>query len=354
MGCSEPRIREQGFILAMVLWMLVAVAVGVGFLMLWTRERVAEATLGRAEVEGRIAALSTRETLLYLAATVPATQAGQPLSPLPEGELAARRLDDFGGFDRRPRGGELRLDGHPYRGLGGIVFAIQDESGLVPVAFPETSPVPRLLAAAGAPARDVASLVDRLVDYVDADDLRRLNGAEARDYERAGRPPPPGRPLLSPRELPRVLGWDALPPEVLARAQDWSTSAYSGALNLNTAPVPLLAAFVDSCGTVCRDRLARRDAALFFSGRQFEDETAARLIGDRDTDYRNAPSDTWRLAFWGASGRAWRIHVRLTPLADQAAPWTVDAVYRAPRPDADDAPPTIPSPLFADAPLDRS
>ncbi|GAB3729547.1 hypothetical protein GCM10028794_04050 [Silanimonas algicola] len=350
---SEAQAREQGFILAMVLWMLVAIAVGVGFLMLWTRERVAEATLDRAEVEDRIAALSTRETLLYLAATVPITQAGQPLTPMPEGELAARRLDDFGGFDKRPRGGELRLDGRAYRGLGGITFAIQDESGLVPVAFPETSPVPRLLAAAGAPARDVPGLVDRLVDYTDPDDLKRLNGAESRDYERAGRPAPPGRPLLSPRELPRVLGWEALPPEVMARAQDWSTSAYAGALNLNTAPLPLLEAFVDRCGTVCRARLARRDEALFFSGRQFEEETSARLLGDRDTDFRNAPSDAWRLAFWGASGRAWRIHVRLTPLADQAAPWTVDAVYRAPRPDADDAPPTIPSPLFADAPLDR-
>lgn len=350
---SERRSDEQGFILAMVLWMLVAIAVAVGFLMLWTRERVVEATLDRAEVEDRIAALSTRETLLYLAATVPVTQAGQPLAPIPAGELALRRLDDFGGFDRSPRGGELRLDGRAYQGLGGIVFAIQDESGLVPVAFPVTSPVPRLLAAAGAPAREVPGLVDRLVDYVDGDDLRRLNGAEARDYERAGRPSPPGRPLLSPRELPRVLGWDTLPPAVMARAQDWSTSAYSGALNLNTAPLPLLEAFVDSCGTVCRDRLTRRDSALFFSGRQFEEETTARLLGDRDTDFRNTPSEAWRLAFWGASGRAWRIHVRLTPLADQAAPWTVDAVYRAPRPDADDAPPTIPSPLFADAPLDR-
>ena len=353
MARSECRSREQGFILAMVLWMLVAIAVGVGFLMLWTRERVAEATLDRAEVDDRIALVSTRETLLYVAATVPLTQAGQPLSPIPDGELAARRLEDFGGFDRSPRGGELRLDGHPYRGLGGITVAIQDESGLVPVAFPETSPVPRLLAAAGASARDVPALVDRLADYTDADDLRRLNGAEAREYERVGRSPPPGRPLLHPRELSRVLGWDALPPAVLARAQDWSTSAYSGALNLNTAPLPLLAAFVEDCGTVCRDRLARRDEALFFSGRQFEAETGARLLGDRDTDFRNAPSEAWRLAFWGASGRAWRIHVRLTPLADQAAPWTVDAVYRAPRPDADDAPPTIPSPLFADAPLDR-
>lgn len=353
MARSEARGHERGFILAMVLWMLVAIAVGVGFLMLWTRERVAEATRDRAEVDDRIALLSTRETLLYLAATVPVTQAGQPLSPIPEGELAARRLEDFGGFDRRPRGGELRLDGQPYRGLGGVTFAIQDESGLVPVAFPETSPVPRLLAAAGASARDVPSLVDRLVDYTDPDDLKRLNGAEARDYERAGRPPPPGRPVAHPRELSRVLGWEALPPAVMARAQDWSTSAYSGALNLNTAPLPLLAAFVEDCGTVCRDRLARRDTALFLSGRQFEEETAARLLGDRDTDFRNTPSEAWRLAFWGASGRAWRIHVRLTPLADQAAPWTVDAVYRAPRPDADDAPPTIPSPLFADAPLDR-
>jgi hypothetical protein len=344
---------QGGFILAMVLWMLAALAIGVGLLVLWTRERVAEATLARVEIEDRIAALSTREVLLYLASTVPVTRAGQPLTPIPVGELALRRLDEFGGFDLRPRGGELRLDDRTYLGIGGIRFAVQDEAGLVPLALPENAPVSILLAAAGAPAASLPGLVDRLVDYADADDLRRLNGAESRDYERAGVPPPAQRPLISVRELPRVLGWHDLPSDVLGRTQDWATTAYAGALNLNTAPLPLLEAYVLDCGTVCRARLARRDDALFLSGRHFEEETATRLRGDRDTDYRTAPSGEWRLTFWGAAGRAWRIHVRLTPLADQAAPWTVDAVYRAPRPDADDAPSTIPSPLFADAPLDR-
>ncbi len=353
MAASNGAAPQQGFILAMVLWMLVAIAIGVGFLMLWTRESVAEATQARAEVDDRIDALSTRETLLYLAATVPSTQAGLPLEPIPPAELAARRLDDFGGFDRRPRGGELRLDGRAYQGLGGIVFAIQDESGLVPVAFPVHSPVPLLLLAAGVPRATATVLFDRLIDYTDPDESRRPNGAERRDYERAERSPPPGRALLSPRELPKVLGWESLPPEVLARVQEWSTTAHAGALNLNTAPLPLLAAFVEDCGTVCRERIARRDRELFLSGRQFEEETAARLLGDRDMDFRNAPSDVWRLDFWGASGRAWRMHVRLTPLADQAAPWTVDAVYRVPRPKTNDAPPTIPSPFFADALLDR-
>lgn len=351
-GSSDAR-RQSGFVLVMVLWMLVAIAIGVGFLMLWTSDRVAEATAARAEVDDRIAAIATRETLLYIAAIVPVTQAGLPLEPIPPGELAARRLDDFGGFDRRPRGGELLLDGTAYRGLGGIAFAIQDESGLLPVAFPSTAPVAVVLAAAGVERSAASVLVDRLLDYTDADELRRPGGAERREYERAGLPPPPGRPLLSPRELPRVLGWNTLPDAVGSRLQDWSTTAYSGALNLNTAPLPLLEAFVHDCGTVCRARLARRAAEPFVSGRQFEEEAAATLRGDRDVDYRNTPAEAWRMAFWGSSGRAWRVHVRLTPLADQAAPWTVDAVYRAPRPDAHDAPRSTPSPFLADAPLDR-
>jgi len=354
MAGSSPAAGQHGFVLVMVLWMLVAITIGVGMLVLWARERVAAASVARAEMDDRIHALSTRDTLLYLAATVPATQAGLPLVPLPSGELAALRLDDFGGFDRRPRGGELRLDDWPYRGLGGISFAIQDESGLVPVAFPSAVSVHPLLAAAGVPRAASAMLSDRLIDYTDPNELRRLQGAERRDYERAGKPLPAGRPLLSARELPRILGWDALPPEVMARLQDWSTTAYSGALNLNTAPLPLLEAFVHDCGTVCRERLARRERAPFQSGQQFEEETAATLRGDRDIDFRNSPSDVWRLSFWGDSGRAWRIHVRLTPMADQAAPWTVDAVYRAPRPDTHVAPTTIQSPLFADAPLARS
>lgn len=348
MAFPEFRGGQSGFILAVVLWLLLAIAVGVSLLMLWTRERLGEALLARGELEDEIAAISTRDTLLFLAATVPATQGGLPLAPIPPAELAMRRLDEFGGFDRSPRGGELRLDGSPYRGFGDVRFALQDEAGLIPIGFPGTSSLPALLAAAGVPAEQRNLLIDRLDDYVDADDLRRFHGAEANDYVDAGRGLPPNRRLVSPRELRRVLGWDELTPQVHTRLEEWSTSAYAGALNLNTAPEDLLVRILSDCGPVCRERLSRRGDTPVLTGAQFEEQAAVRLPGDRDVDFRTAPSPALRLTFWGASGRAWRIHVRLTPLADGGAPWTVDAAYRTARPDSDDVERPIQSPLFAD------
>ena len=344
--CSRPRTQD-GFVLVLVLWMLVAMAIGAAALMLWSRGRVAEVQAGRDAVDARIAMIGTRDTLLYLRAIVPPTQGGFPLAPLSEAELATRRLDEFGGLDKSPRGGELRLDGTPYTSFGGVVVELQDEAGLVGLGAPATAPVPRLLEALGRSPSDARRLHDALQDYIDADGLRRIAGAEARDYRRLGLPPPANRPLVSSRELPRVLGWHALPRSSLETMEAWTSVAYSGALNLNTAPESLVQALVPECQRVCVERLRRRDVAPFLSGRDFEAQAAARLPGDRDIDFRTAPSEYLRMTLKSPAGSAWRIHVRWTALADRAAPWSVDAAYRVPRTPDDESPKPIRSPLFA-------
>lgn len=333
--------------LAVVLWLLLAIAVAIGFGVQWTQERLREARLARDDVESEFDVLSARETLLFLAATVPSTLAGQPLEPMGEDELVLRRLDDFGGFDRSPRGGELLLDGTPYAGPGGVTFRLQDEAGLVPVLQPADSALPRLLAALGVPAAQQRRLTDIAADYVDLDVQRRSAGAEMEEYARIGLPAPPGRFLLHPRELGRLPEWRDLDPSLRERLFPWLTTSYSGALNLNTAPVDLLIHLLPSCGEICRARLHRRHEQPFLSVRQFEEETGVRLPGDRDVDYRLAPSTGWRLTFTAGSGRAWNLHVRLTPLADRAAPWAIDAAYRSPRPDSDDSPRTPPIAFLA-------
>jgi hypothetical protein len=149
-----------------------------------------------------------------------------------------------------------------------------------------------------------------------------------------------------------VLGWDALPAPLLERIEAQATTYYAGGLNLNAAPASLLAALASGCGRACVARLARRELAPFENAPQFERETGTRLPGDRDIDFRTAPSEALRLTLIGRSGRAWRMHVRLSPLADREGPWTLEAAYRVPRPLTDDAPRPIPSPLFAPAPMD--
>ena len=347
--------REQGIVLVVVLWLMVAMAIGGALVVAWTRERVADAQRGRDASADLIDAVGTRDTLLFLASTIPTTRAGLPSVAATPAEIAARRLDEFGGLDRSPRGREIPLDGTPLQGLGAVRLQVQDESGLVGLALLEPRGAAALLEAAGAgrlPPGRAEALADALLDYADADDLRRLSGAEQREYERADLPPSPGRPLLAPAELRAVHGWHALDVAVRDAAIDLATTAYSGAFNLNTAPQALVAAIADDCTERCRARLAARLESPFENGAHFEQDTGARLPGDRAVDFRVAPSDALRLTLSGRTGRAWRMHVRLTPLADRTGPWTVEAAYRMPRPPADDAPAPIRSPLFAATPLD--
>ena len=59
----------------------------------------------------------------------------------------------------------------------------------------------------GVPAEDRDGLIDKFLDYLDANSFRRLNGAEAPEYLEAGLDPPANAPLRTPLEVRRVLGW---------------------------------------------------------------------------------------------------------------------------------------------------
>jgi len=339
--------ERRGFVLVVVLWYLVAMALATALVVYWVRDRISDAQADRAGHLDRAAVISNRDTLLFIAATVPMTRAGQPLEPEPEADLLQRRLDDFGGFDSSPRGDELRLDGHTYAGLGSFAVAIQDEAGLLNLAAPTGPWLNVLFEDAGVPRARRAALFASLQDYIDADDLRRFNGAESSVYEREGRAAPEGRPLIAPGEIGRIHGWADLAPATLARLEEALTAVYVGPLNVNTAPSSLLKAILQDCRAVCVARLEAIGGRAFATAGDAELALAARLPGDRDINFRTSPSDQWRLTLQPAEGRPWRIHVRLTPMADRAAPWTVDAAYRVPRPADDDDPEPIPSPLFA-------
>lgn len=339
----------EGFVLAVTLWLLAAMAVAASIVMLWTREEVRGATEARERLDDEIAMIDTRETLLYLAATRDVTVAGLPPRALNRDEETMRRLDEFGSLRKDARGGEIRLDGHAYKGVGYTRFALQDEAGLVPLVRPSPSLLDRLLAFGGVNAERIPLLRDALLDYIDADTLKRLNGAEAREYREAGRPPPPNRRLLVPQELGAVLGWSDAAEGGLA-LEEWVTTFYSGAVNLNTAPRDLLPLWVAGCPEKCDLIVARRSRQPFRSSAEIQLLAAVRLPGDPDIDYRYLSDDTIRMTFWGRSGDAWRMHVRLTPLADQAAPWTVLAAYPVPRPAEHGPAQPTGSDLLADTP----
>jgi hypothetical protein len=355
MAYSRPpaRARASGFVLAITLWLLAGMAVVVGLMTLWALDEVRTATGERIRVEDRLAMVSTRETVLYLAATRDLTLGGLPVRPLGDDERAMRLLDEFGAFRRDPLGDELRLDSRPYAGIGGTAFALQDEAGLFPVVWPQDADLDRFLEAQGAEEQQIPRLRDALLDYIDRDALRRLSGAEEREYRQAGQPAPPDRRLRLPDEALRVLGWSELPLETRDALADRVTTFYTGAVNLNTMPSGLLATWIPGCPDKCEALMLLRDRRPFSSSRDVQTLLAIRLPGDDLINYRYLASEYLRLTFWGHSGTAWRMHVRLTPLADEAAPWAVLAAYPVSRPSDAARAQSTDSDLFPDAAADR-
>lgn len=137
------------------------------------------------------------------------------------------------------RGETLRADGRPYRMPSGLLVSVQDERGLFSLASADKRGILGLLVGVGLELNEAQALTDTLVDYIDTDDLRSLNGAELQDYREAGLAPPRNDWLLSTDELAQVMGWHAKP-ELRRRLAPWLTQAPTGAVNPNTAPAGLI------------------------------------------------------------------------------------------------------------------
>jgi general secretion pathway protein K len=111
------------------------------------------------------------------------------------------------------------------------------------------------------------TVLDCLMDYVEPGTTRRLNGAKAEQYRRAGRTGPAGRPFRSIDEMESVLNFDL----VTRRKENWRdffTIYGDGTLDITTAPPDLIKA-------VCR--VGDAGARAFGKGETFSDMNAVRL-----------------------------------------------------------------------------
>lgn len=87
---------------------------------------------------------------------------------------------------------------------------------------------------------DAEGLVDRMVDWVDSDDLKQLKGAEKLDYRQAGFP---GRPFNHPfqtlDEAALVSGAEVFD-EIKPDWRDWFTLRGTGQLDINEASAEMI------------------------------------------------------------------------------------------------------------------
>ncbi|WP_448506869.1 general secretion pathway protein GspK [Immundisolibacter sp.] len=110
-------------------------------------------------------------------------------------------------------------------GQGEIHLVMVSESAKIDLNTANDALLKGLLLSAGASEEDAVRLLDAILDWRDADDLPRPQGAERDAYEAAGRTYlPANAPFQSVKELQRVLG---ITPELFGRIEG-ALTVYSG------------------------------------------------------------------------------------------------------------------------------
>ena len=99
------------------------------------------------------------------------------------------------------------------------------------------------------------SLAAALLDWRDPDDLPRPGGAEAEWYRSQGRRLPRNGPFASVDELALVRGFDSV---LVAEARAFMTVIGSGTVDLNQAPIRVLAALPGMTGSVAEQVMSIR------------------------------------------------------------------------------------------------
>lgn len=351
----------EGFALLAVLVLLAILSIIASSVVLVTERSVDEmqARIDRAAAD--VDALSTRETVMFLLSTQRMTVGGLTVDGrvrLPDGSIREiAPIDEIEGYSYLALGNEVTLDGVRYQGVGTTEFALQDGRGLLNPNWSPRTVRHGWWGQLGVPGERFDELEDSLADFQDPDQLRRLNGAERREYQRAGLPAPGDRPLVTPIELRAVRGWSQALAEIgddeLMSGIQLATEPF---INLNSARLESLAAIPnlgrkDAERTVNLRRGApwsnKWDWALAFDVR---DETLL------DTLFV-IPSKNGTLLLCGGRNAACElVHWSLTGNDEGGYPWRFNYDYPIPNPAAVDqqGPATAETRLFAPTDPDRA
>ena len=302
------RSIQRGFVLAATLWMLAILTVFAVYFADRIQRARDQAQLAAAHAEALLEFNNTRAGILFRLATIPFSVYG----------LGTSAND------------AIALDDRPYLEPGNTVVRFQDNRGLLNLNLADDDRLDRFLNVLGAPATSRAALIDALRDYIDEDDLKHLNGAEAADYAAASLSAPRNAKLVTPMEARRIYGWAAVPQlwqdNLLPRLASTSGS-YS--LNPNTAPWQVLATMRGMTPEGAQAIIQARKHAPVLNPEQIEALTGIRISTDPfQADAIAFPAVSVRVTqqpkamSWG-----WEYNVTLTPVSD-TAPWRIDYSYR--------------------------
>lgn len=315
---------ENGFILVATLWVLAALALLSIYINHVVAADVDRAIVAKRSLQADIDRQNTEATLIYLLATGRMNHHALILEQVQRfyDPQRARSPDSF------DVSGELRVTGVTYAGLGNTRFSVQDEGGLISVNVPRFPPFAALLGHFGLSEEAIRQVVARVDDYVDADDIQGLAGAETQEYLLRGKDPPFNWIMSSPMELASVLGIEALVSrEQMSQLWPILTPRAVAHYNFNTMHPAILAALLDldaqGVQSIVDERekgpISRQTQIAMLSGKHLDiDEMEVVVL----------PSNFFRLALWNADiGPRLIVGIELTPLG-VVAPWRKDYRYQ--------------------------
>ena len=317
---SSPPSKQRGFVLVMTLWVLAIVAIAAGYFAERVARSVELAQQARQNTQAMIDMAGTRAELLYRLGTTTMTEYG-----LGRGNTA------------------IALDNRPYLGLGKTLVRLQDDRGLLNLNLTDDGSLQRFLGLLGVPADQRSHLIDTLRDFTDADNLVRLNGAEAADYLALNLPPPPNRNLLTPWEARRIIGWRDYPDLWKnGRLADLTTTSASVGINPNTAPAEVLATLPGVTEDIARRIIALRKLSPIINEAPIVALTSIPLNQLFQTKIIAIPSNSLRIT-QSTRGLPWAIqyNLTLTPSGNEA-PWRTDYYSRVSTSPPDQAQADIP------------
>jgi len=303
---SHPAGKQQGFVLVLTLWVLVIVAIAAEYFAERVARSVELAQQSRQNTRAIIDMDGTRAEILYRLGTTSLTEYG-----LGRGNTS------------------VSLDNRPYHGLGNTLVRLQDNRGLLNLNIAEDDRLQRFLGLMGIPAEQRGHLIDTLRDFIDADDLRRLNGAEKEEYLALNLPPPPNRNLITPWEARRIIGWRDYPQLWKnGRLVELTTTSSSAGINPNTAPAEVLATLPGVTEEIAQIIIARRKLSPITYEGQIVAITLTPLNLPMGMGIVAIPSDSLRIT-QSTPGLPWAIqyNITLTPNGNEA-PWRTDYYSR--------------------------
>ncbi len=350
---------NKGFVLVATLWILAVVTIAAGFFATWTQRAVDAATALQADMQAQIDLHDSRETLLYLLAVgykrpegirIVEPDVAAPMFEETNPDPLSGNLPTVVIPEDAPR---LALFDQVYQGRGEVTFALQDEGGLFNINHPyHVRRLSALLGFLDIPGDQRDSLSDSLKDYIDIDNLRRLNGAEAREYKALELLPPTNRTLHTFAETQRIYGWrTVLQDAQYAQLARLTTTAPAASIpSLNSAPDIVLMLNYGFSLSETRLLIAARAQQALLSPHQV-DTIAGRAVGLDPFNVSFSQSPYIRITFMDAKHRnLLRLHIHLTH-ASPIAPWQVLQHYRLPfQAFYDDTPQTVAKPYFVKRP----